>query len=64
MLFSILFILHLALSWNGVLSWLLFGVDVSCMGFLASRAYRDVDTLEHFEVPVLGRLANRWVDDE
>ena len=64
MLFSILFILHLALSWSTVLSWLLFVVDLVCMLFLAGHAYRDVETLEHFEVPVLGRLANRWVDDE
>ncbi len=64
MLFSIMFILHLAFSWNSVLSWLLLGVDLVLMLFLAGRAYRDVDTLEHYEVPVLGRLANRWVDDE
>ena len=64
MLFSMMFILHLAFSWNGVLSWLLLGVDLLLMLFLAGRAYRDVDTLEHYEVPLFGRLANRWVDDE
>lgn len=64
MLFSVMFILHLAFSWNGVVSCLLLGIDLVLMLFLAGRAYRDVDTLEHYEVPVLGRLASRWVDDE
>lgn len=64
MLFSILFVLHLCFSPSRILSWMLFVVDLVLMAFLASRAYRDVDTLEHFELPILGRLANRWVDDE
>jgi uncharacterized membrane protein len=64
MLFSIMFVLHLAVSWSTVLSWILFAVDLVLMLFLARRAYRDVDTLEHYEVPVLGRWANKWVDDE
>ena len=64
MLFSIMFILHLVFSWNRVLSWLLLAIDLVFMLFLAGRAYRDVDTLEQYEVPVLGRLASRWVDDE
>ncbi len=64
MLFSIMFVIHLAFSWSRVLSWILFAVDLVLMAFLAGRAYKDVDTLEHYEVPILGRLANKWVDDE
>ena len=64
MLFTAVFVLHLLLSWSKVLSWMLFVVDLGAIGFLANRAYRDVDTLEHYEVPVIGRLANRFVDDE
>lgn len=64
MVFSILFVLHLAFSWSKILSWILFVGDLVVMAFLAGRAYRDVETLEHFEVPGIGRLANRWVDDE
>ena len=34
------------------------------IGFLAMHAYRDVETLEHYEVPFFGRLANSFVDEE
>ena len=64
MLFSAIFVLHLILSFSKVLSWMLFLVDVGLIGFLAQHAYRDVDTLEHFEIPFFGRIANRFVDDE
>lgn len=62
--FSLIFILHLIVSASKALSWILFVLDVLLIGLLASRAYRDVDTLEHFEIPVIGRIANRFVDDE
>lgn len=64
MLFTLIFILHLILSWSAVLSWMLFACDVLLIGFLARRAYLDVDTLEHYEVPFFGRIADRFVDDE
>ncbi|KAJ5643726.1 uncharacterized protein N7484_006233 [Penicillium longicatenatum] len=64
MLFTVLFIVHLLLSWSSFLSWTLFIIDLALMGFLSMRAYRDVDTLDHFEVPYFGRLANSFVDDE
>ncbi|RMZ88299.1 hypothetical protein DV736_g4481, partial [Chaetothyriales sp. CBS 134916] len=64
MLFSALFLLHLVLSWSRVLSWLLFGIDVCLIVFLSIHAYRDVETLDHFEVPFFGRLANSFVDNE
>lgn len=64
MLFSVLFVLHLILAWSSVLSWLLFGVDLCLIGFLALHAYRDVETLDHYEVPIFGHIANSWVDDE
>ena len=64
MLFSAIFILHLILSWSRVLSWMLFAMDLVLIGFLALHAYRDVDTLDHFEVPFFGRIANSFVDNE
>ncbi|KAL4780209.1 hypothetical protein BJX76DRAFT_338570, partial [Aspergillus varians] len=63
MLFTAIFLFHLILSWSSVLSWLLFICDIALIGFLSMKAYRDVDTLEHFEVPVFGRLANSFVDN-
>ena len=64
MLFSAVFVLHLILSWSRILSWLLFGIDLVLIGFLSMHAYRDVETLDHFEIPFIGRLANSFVDDE
>ncbi|PLB33685.1 DASH complex subunit Duo1-domain-containing protein [Aspergillus candidus] len=57
-------IIHLLFSWSSFFSWLFFLCDIALIGFLSMRAYRDVDTLEHFEVPIFGRLANNFVDDE
>ncbi|PLN79873.1 hypothetical protein BDW42DRAFT_186461 [Aspergillus taichungensis] len=64
MLFTAIFIIHLLFSWSSFFSWLFFLCDLALIGFLSMRAYRDVDTLEHFEVPIFGRLANNFVDDE
>ncbi|KAL4885050.1 hypothetical protein BJY04DRAFT_158704 [Aspergillus karnatakaensis] len=64
MLFTAIFLLHLIFVWSSFLSWVLFICDIALIGFLSQRAYRDVDTLEHFEVPVIGRLANSFVDNE
>jgi uncharacterized membrane protein len=64
MLFTCIFILHVALSWSKVLSWMLFTIDLLLIAFLAMHAYRDVEQLDHYEVPIIGRLANRFVDDE
>jgi uncharacterized membrane protein len=64
MLFSAIFVLHLILSWSKILSWMLFAIDLVLIAFLSMHAYRDVDTLDHFEVPIIGRLANSFVDSE
>ncbi|PGH17812.1 hypothetical protein AJ79_00953 [Helicocarpus griseus UAMH5409] len=64
MLFTVLFIIHMIFAWSSVISWLLFVCDLALIGFLSMRAYRDVDSLEHYEVPFFGRLANSFVDDE
>ncbi|OAX82712.1 hypothetical protein ACJ72_02931 [Emergomyces africanus] len=64
MLFTAIFITHMIFAWSRVISWLLFACDIALIGFLSMRAYRDVDSLEHYEVPFFGRLANSFVDDE
>ena len=64
MLFTVIFLIHLALSWSKFLSWTLFAIDLVLIGFLALHAYRDVENLDHYEVPFFGRLANSFVDDE
>lgn len=62
--FAAVFVLHLILSWSKALSWMLFILDLLLIIFLARHAYTDVDTLEHYELPFFGRIANRFVDDE
>ncbi|KAL2008061.1 hypothetical protein VTN00DRAFT_8043 [Thermoascus crustaceus] len=64
MLFTAIFIIHLIFTWSSVISWLLFIGDLILIGFLAMHAYRDVDSLEHYEVPFFGRLADSFVDNE
>ncbi|KAJ5722580.1 hypothetical protein N7488_000615 [Penicillium malachiteum] len=64
MLFAVIFILHLMFAWSSFLSWTLFAADLALIGYLSLRAYRDVDTLDHYEVPFFGRLADSFVDDE
>ncbi|KAJ9610522.1 hypothetical protein H2200_005299 [Cladophialophora chaetospira] len=64
MLFAAIFVLHLLLAWSSVLSWMLFVIDLGLIGFLSLHAYRDVETLDHFEVPFFGRLANSFVENE
>ncbi|KAL2868309.1 DUF4870 domain-containing protein [Aspergillus lucknowensis] len=64
MLFTVMFVIHLIFVWSSFFSWLFFICDIVMIGFLSQRAYRDVDTLEHFEVPFFGRLANSFVDNE
>lgn len=64
MLFTAILVLHIIFSASKVLSWMLFALDLILMGFLATRAYRDVDNLEHYEVPFFGRWADSFVDNE
>ncbi|KAJ5132762.1 hypothetical protein N7448_006920 [Penicillium atrosanguineum] len=64
LLFSVLFVIHLMFAWSSFLSWSLLIIDIGLIGFLGMHAYRDVDTLDHFEVPFFGRLANSFVDNE
>ncbi|PTU21666.1 hypothetical protein P175DRAFT_0456518 [Aspergillus ochraceoroseus IBT 24754] len=64
MLFTAIFIIHLLFAWSSFISWLVFICDLALIAFLSMRAYRDVDTLDHYEVPIIGRLANSFVDNE
>ncbi|KAJ5861604.1 uncharacterized protein N7529_008914 [Penicillium soppii] len=64
MLFAAMFIIHLLFCWSSFLSWTFLLIDLILIGFLSMHAYQDVETLDHFEVPFFGRLANSFVDDE
>ncbi|KAI5310082.1 hypothetical protein KEM55_001801 [Ascosphaera atra] len=64
MLFSVILVAHILISWSSILSWLLFICDIGLIALLSLHAYQDVDSLEHYEVPFFGRLANSFIDDE
>ncbi|KAJ5239778.1 Tic20-like protein [Penicillium chermesinum] len=64
MLFATMFVIHLMFAWTSFISWTLFAIDLFLICYLGLHAYRDVETLDHFEVPFFGRLANSFVDNE
>ncbi|KAK0745007.1 hypothetical protein B0T21DRAFT_430003 [Apiosordaria backusii] len=64
LLFTGLFVLHLLFSWSSFLSWVIFLGDLVLIGWLVLNAYRDADTLDRYEVPIVGRIASRILDDE
>ncbi|KAK4173088.1 hypothetical protein QBC36DRAFT_62768 [Triangularia setosa] len=64
LLFTGLFVLHLLFSWSSFLSWVIFLGDLVLIGWLVFNAYRDADTLDRYEVPIVGRIASRILDDE
>ncbi|KAF2644971.1 hypothetical protein P280DRAFT_466221 [Massarina eburnea CBS 473.64] len=64
LLFAFIFVIHIIFSWSSVISWLLFVGDLGLIGYLTMRAYQDAETLDRFEVPFFGALANSILDDE
>lgn len=64
LLFGFMFFVHVIFSWSRWLSWILFVGDLGMMGLLAYGAWKEGNTLERWEVPILGRLAGGFVDDE
>jgi len=64
LLFTGIVILHLILSFSAFLSWLLFVIDLGFMGVGAWHAYKDADELMRWELPLVGRIASSYVDNE
>ncbi|KAH6635089.1 hypothetical protein B0J18DRAFT_453717 [Chaetomium sp. MPI-SDFR-AT-0129] len=64
LLFTALFVVHLLFSWSTFLSWLFFLGDLVLIAWLVFHAYRDADTLDRYEVPIVGAIASRILDDE
>ncbi|CAK7230967.1 hypothetical protein SBRCBS47491_007770 [Sporothrix bragantina] len=62
--FSVMIILHLIFHRVWFLSWVIFLCHLALMGWLAFNAYRDADTLDRYEIPYIGPVASRIVDDE
>ncbi|CRK46337.1 hypothetical protein BN1723_019977, partial [Verticillium longisporum] len=64
LLFTAILVIHLIFSFSRFLSWLFFLGDLFAMVWLAMRAYQDADTLDRFELPIIGRIASNILDDE
>lgn len=64
LLFSALFLVHVIFSWTSIISWMLFACDIMIIGYLAYGAWRYAESLDRVEVPIFGRLASSFVDDE
>ncbi|KAK4221704.1 hypothetical protein QBC38DRAFT_428689 [Podospora fimiseda] len=64
LLFTALFVVHLLVMWSSFLSWVLFLGELVLIGWLVMNAYRDADTLDRYEVPFIGGIASRILDDE
>ena len=43
---------------------MLFACDIGLIAYLAYGAWRYAETLDRVEVPIFGRLASSFVDDE
>ncbi|KAF1932829.1 uncharacterized protein M421DRAFT_1413 [Didymella exigua CBS 183.55] len=64
LLFAFIFVVHVIFSWSSFISWLMVVGDVGLIGWLTWRAYLDAATLDRYEVPFFGPLANSILDDE
>ncbi|KAF2724989.1 hypothetical protein K431DRAFT_116584 [Polychaeton citri CBS 116435] len=64
LLFSAMFLIHIIFSWTTVFSWILFAIDIGLIAWLTWGAFKNADTLDRVEVPIFGRLASGFVDDE
>jgi uncharacterized membrane protein len=62
--FAALALLQMLLVRWAVVLWSVFALDVVAALALARRAWRDAETLERFELPLVGALASRFLDDE
>ncbi|KAF2673341.1 hypothetical protein BT63DRAFT_410359 [Microthyrium microscopicum] len=62
--FSVLFVLHIIFSWSRILSYLILVGDLGLIGFMTFRAYKDAETVDRFQIPIFGRIANSILDDE
>ncbi|KAF1826039.1 uncharacterized protein K489DRAFT_367304 [Dissoconium aciculare CBS 342.82] len=64
LLFSAIVLLHIIFSWSSVISYMLLVCDLSLILFLTYGAYRNAETLDRVEIPLVGRLASSFVDEE
>ncbi|KAK4493756.1 hypothetical protein PRZ48_014941 [Zasmidium cellare] len=64
LVFSALFLVHVIFSWTAVMSYIILVFDLLLIAYLVLGAWRNAETLDRVELPVFGRLASSFVDDE
>ncbi|CAK3914270.1 unnamed protein product [Lecanosticta acicola] len=64
LVFSALFLVHIIFSWTAIISYMLLAFDLCLIGYLVLGAWRNGETLDRVEVPILGKVASGFVDDE
>jgi uncharacterized membrane protein len=64
LLFSAIVLLHIIFSWSSVVTYMLLVCDFSLVVYLTYGAYRNAETLDRVEIPLVGRIASSFVDEE
>jgi uncharacterized membrane protein len=64
LLFSAIVLLHIIFSWSSVITYMLLVCDFSLIVYLTYGAYRNAETLDRVEIPLVGRIASSFVDEE
>jgi uncharacterized membrane protein len=64
LLFSAIVVLHVIFSWSSVITYMLLVCDFSLIVYLTYGAYRNAETLDRVEIPLVGRIASSFVDEE
>ncbi|KZM27042.1 uncharacterized protein EKO05_0005026 [Ascochyta rabiei] len=64
LLSAFIFVIHIIFSWSSFISWVMVVGDVCLISWLTWRAFLDAETLDRYEVPLFGGLANSILDDE
>ncbi|KAJ3183963.1 hypothetical protein HDU85_001814 [Gaertneriomyces sp. JEL0708] len=44
--------------------WLILFIEIPLAAWLAWQAYHNGDSLERYELPIVGKIASTWVDSE
>ncbi|KCV72534.1 hypothetical protein H696_00126 [Fonticula alba] len=61
--FGIMLLIHLIFIWS-IFSLILIAFDLMLIIFLMYMAHAHADALHRFKIPLIGALAEKWVDEE
>ncbi|KAL5615682.1 uncharacterized protein BROUX77_001519 [Berkeleyomyces rouxiae] len=64
LLFSAMAVLHFMFLWSKLFSTSLMVAELAAIAWLSFRAYKDADSLDRYEVFLVGPLASKILDDD